>query len=77
MKIDRIGKILYAYHTDVYVQVYQHTLTTIIKLENLYIPLMICRDSIARKDPIFTIDKTIEIWSEPQFILPTQDKWIR
>jgi len=77
MRIDRIGKLLYAYQTDVYFQVHQHALTTIIKLENHYIPFLICRDSIARKDPIFIRDEKVEICSEPPFILPTQDKWIQ
>ena len=77
MKIDRIGKLLYAYQTDVYFQVHQHALTTIIKLENHYIPFLICRDSIVRKDPIFIRDEKVEICSEPPFILPTQDKWIQ
>jgi len=76
MKINRIGKLLYAYQTDVYFQVHQHTLRTIIKLENHYIPFLICRDSIAQMDPIFIKDKKVEICSEPPFILPTQDKWI-
>ena len=77
MKIDRIGKLLYAYQTDVYFQVHQYTLTTIIKLENHYIPLLISRDSIAKREPIFIIDDKVEKFSEPPFISPNENKWIR
>ena len=77
MKIDRIGKLLYAYQTDVYVSVHRHTLRTIIKLENHYIPFLICRDSVAKREPIFIQDKTVEVFSDPPFILPNHDKWIQ
>lgn len=79
MKIDRIGKLLFAYQTDVYFQVHQHAVKTIIKLENHYIPFLICRDSIANKNPIFIRDENVKIWSEPPFILPdhNKDQWIR
>jgi hypothetical protein len=77
MKINRIGKLLYAYQTDVYFQVHQHTVSTIIKLENHYIPFLISRDSIAKKEPIFIIDDTVELFSDPPFISPNENKWIR
>ena len=75
MKIDRIGKLLYAYQTDVYFSIHQHAVRTIIRLENHYIPFLISRDSIAKKQPIFIIDEKVEIFSDPPFILPEHDKW--
>lgn len=75
MKIDRIGKLLYAYQTDVYFNIHEHAVKTIIKLENHYIPFLISRDSIAMRQPIFEIDKQVEIFSDPPFILPDHNKW--
>jgi hypothetical protein len=74
MKIDRVGKLLFAYQTDVYFQVHQHAVKTIIKLENHYVPFLICRDSIAKRNPMFIIDQQVELFSEPPFILPNHDK---
>ena len=79
MKIDRIGRLLYAYQTDVYFSVHEHVVKTIIKLENHYIPFLICRDSIANKNPILNLDKNVRIFSDPPFILPdhNKDQWMR
>jgi hypothetical protein len=74
MKIDRVGKLLFAYQTDVYFQVHQYAVKTILKLENHYVPFLICRDSIAKRNPMFIIDKKVELFSDPPFILPNHDK---
>jgi hypothetical protein len=76
MKITRIGRLIYAYQTDSYFQVHQHAIKTIIKLENLYIPLMICRESLKSHEPIIIRDNDVKVWAEPPFILSTQDKWM-
>jgi hypothetical protein len=70
MKIERVGKLLFAYQTDVYFQVHQHALKTIIKLENKYIPLFVCRQSIQNNNPIFTLSPDERIWTEAQFYPP-------
>jgi len=77
MKIDRIGKLLYAYQTDVYFQVHQHSLRGILKLEHLYIPILICRKSIEHQNPVFILDKDVKIHSDYPINLPEPSKWIK
>lgn len=75
MKINRIGTLLYAYQTTVFFNVYDHAIKGAIKLENHYIPVVICRDSILKLKPIIIRDKEAEVYSDSPFILPSINKW--
>jgi hypothetical protein len=75
MKTNRIGKLLYAYQTTVYFLVHEHSIKGIIKLENHYIPIQICRESIKTLKPIIIHDPNEKVYSESPFILPTPNKW--
>jgi hypothetical protein len=74
MRLDRIGKLLFAYQTDVYFQVHEYALKTIIKLDNKQIPFLICRNSIQNHTPIFQVIPDVPIWSEPPFYFQAHDK---
>lgn len=78
MKSNRIkafGSILYTYQTTVLVHVHEHAIKGVIKLENHYIPIQICRESLSNLKPIITQDFEADVYSDPPIILPVLTKW--
>lgn len=77
MKINRIGNLLYAYQTTVMFNVYDNAIKGAIKLENHYIPVIICRESLLKLKPLIIRDEKEKVYSDPPFISYTLNKWIQ
>ncbi len=76
-RIKPVGNLLYTYQTTVMFNVYDNAIKGAIRLEHHYIPVVICRESLLKLEPIISRDIHAKVYSDPPFISDALNKWIK